>query len=492
MRAFTASSVGLKLDPNSRTPMYRQLYDALRAGILAGRLPPGTRLPTQRDLSSELGVSRNTVMMAFEQLAAEGYLEGRVGAGTYVRDSLPESLLTVGGSSSRRGRVRASAQGLSARGRALASVDVSLPLSGNIRPFRIGMPDVREFPFGEWARIVSRIWRRPPQELVRYGESQGYAPLREAIAVYAAAVRGVRCDASQVIVTSGSQQALDLAARVLVDPGDRVWIEDPGYLGARAAFTAAGSQLVPVPVDDDGLRVDEGERTAPDARAAYVTPSHQFPVCVTMSLARRLALLDWATRSRAWVIEDDYDSEYRYAARPLASLQGLDEGGRVLYVGTFSKVMFPSLRLGYLIVPPGLGEPFTRARAVVDRHPPSVDQAALAEFIAQGHFGRHVRRMRALYHERRDLLVDVARRELGGALDVRLPDTGMHTVGWLASGVDDRAASKRALEAGVDVPALSSYRLEPSRAGGLLMGFSAYDAREIVHGVRALAVAFGG
>jgi GntR family transcriptional regulator/MocR family aminotransferase len=472
--------------------MYRQVYDAVRAAVLSGRLPAGTRLPPQRDLARELGVSRNTVMLAFEQLTVEGYLEGRVGAGTFVTQTLPDDLLQVRRPApAARANARSTSRGLSRRGRMLAKNEVSLPLAGEMRPFRIGMPDPRAFPFHEWARIISRLWRNPPQELVRYGDPAGYGPLREAIAAYAAAARGVRCDPSQVIVVSGSQQALDLAARLLLDPGDEVWVEDPGYIGAGAALRAAGAELRPVPVDNQGLRVDEGERTAPLARAAYVTPSHQFPLSVTMSLPRRLALLKWAAAHGAWILEDDYDSEYRYEGRPLASLQGLDQHDRVIYIGTFSKVMFPSLRLGYAIVPAELAEAFARARAAADRHPPTVDQAALAEFIAQGHLGRHIRRVRALYQERRDLLCELARRELAGALDVLAPDTGMHTVGWLPPRVNDGAASKRAFAAGVDAPPLSAYRHTAGGRGALLLGFSAYDARELAAGVHKLAEALG-
>jgi GntR family transcriptional regulator/MocR family aminotransferase len=493
MRTVTASIPQLRLDERSKRPMYRQVYDAIRGAVLSGQLSAGTRLPPQRDLARDLGVSRNTVMMAFEQLIAEGYLEGHVGAGTFVTQTLPDDLLQVrDAATSARRRTQPPATGLSRRGRMLAMNDVSVPLPGEMRPFRIGMPDARAFPFDEWARITSRLWRNPPQELVRYGDPAGYGPLREAIASYAAAARGVRCDAAQVIVVSGSQQALDLSARLLLDPGDRVWMEDPGYIGAGAALRAAGAELQPVPVDEEGLVVSEGERLAKSARAVYVTPSHQFPLSVTMSLPRRLALLKWAAANNAWILEDDYDSEYRYAGRPLASLQGLDERGRVIYIGTFSKVMFPSLRLGYAIVPPGLADAFARARAAADRHPPTVDQAALAEFIAQGHLGRHVRRVRALYQERRDLLVALARRELSGVLDVRSPETGMHTVGWLPPHVDDRAMAARALDAGVDTPPLSAYRLERHGSGALLLGFSAYDARELAAGVHKLSAALTG
>ncbi|MEX0749989.1 MAG: PLP-dependent aminotransferase family protein, partial [Dehalococcoidia bacterium] len=349
----------VRLDPGSPEPMYRQLYDAVRKAVLDRTLAPGTRLPATRELARDLGVARNTVMLAFDQLIAEGYVEGRVGAGTYVTDALPDELLSAR-TPSRSPRRPAAGRALSERGRMLSRTRVTLnpPDQPERRAFRMGMPDFAAFPFREWARITSRLWRDPPHELLFYGDPAGYAPLRAQIAAYVGAARAVQCDVSQVMVVAGSQHALELAARLLVDPGDAVWIEDPGYLGARAALQSSGARLVPVPVDDEGIDVEAGMRRCADARVAYVTPSHQFPLSVTMSLGRRLALLDWAARANAWILEDDFDSEYRYAGRPLASLQGLDGYARVIYIGTFSKVMFPSLRIGYMVVPPDLVDAF--------------------------------------------------------------------------------------------------------------------------------------
>jgi GntR family transcriptional regulator/MocR family aminotransferase len=303
------------------------------------------------------------------------------------------------------------------------------------------------------------------------------------------AARAVRCEASQVVVVSGSQQGLDIVARLLLDPGDHVWMEDPGYLGARGAFLGAGARVSPVPVDAEGMMVSAGIERQPRARMVYVTPSHQFPMGVTMTLARRLALLEWVRRSGAWVIEDDYDSEFRYSGRPIAALQGLDFTGRVIYLGTFSKVLFPSLRLGYLILPPELVEPFSNARALVDRHSSLIEQAVLADFIVEGHFARHIRRMRALYAHRHAAFVETARKELAGLLEVQPQDAGMHLAGWLAEGVDDAAASRKAFEHGVEAPPLSAYAIEPLSRGGLLLGFTATGTREIREGVRRLASA---
>jgi GntR family transcriptional regulator/MocR family aminotransferase len=319
--------------------------------------------------------------------------------------------------------------------------------------------------------------------------------LRETIAAHLGEARAVRCEASQVIVVTGAQQAVDLAARVLLDPGDTAWVEDPGYQGARGALVAAGIRLAPVPVDREGLDVRRGAREGPGARLVYVTPSHQYPLGVTMSLNRRLALLEWASASGAWILEDDYDSEYRYAGRPLAALQGLDTAGRVIYAGTFSKVLFPALRLGYLVVPPDLVDAFVAARALADRHSPSVTQAALADFIDGGHFARHVRRTRALYAERQAALVRAARRSLGGVLEVAPAEAGMHLMGWLVAGLDDRAAARAALTRNVDAPPLSGFRVRPARRGergGLVLGYAAYTPREIDDACGRLAAALRG
>jgi len=295
----------------------------------------------------------------------------------------------------------------------------------------------------------------------------------------------------QVVVTSGSQQALDLAARVLLDAGETAWVEDPSYLGVRGAFQAAGVVCAPVALDAEGLSVADGEARAPEARMVYVSPSHQYPMGMTMSLGRRMALLEWARRRRAWIVEDDYDSEFRYAGRPLASLQGLDTADRVIYTGTFSKVLFPALRLGYMVAPEGVAAALASAKALVDRQSPGLDQALVAEFLAEGHFARHVRRMRGLYRERQEVLVSEARRELAGRLDVEPSEAGMHVIGWLRGGLDDREAARAALTAGVATTALSAYRVRARVGAGLVMGYACVGPRQIRQGVRRLAGALG-
>jgi GntR family transcriptional regulator/MocR family aminotransferase len=490
-RGDGSAIAAVALDPASKLPMHRQLYEALRAAVLSRDLPAGARLSSTREMSASLGVSRNTVMTAFEQLLAEGYLEGRVGSGTFVTKTLPDDVLRARDATAAPSRTPASgARRLSSRGATLVALPATVSGPGTSLAFRTGLPALDAFPFEVWSRYVARRWRRASHDLLGYADSAGHAPLREAIAQHLAHARGVRCEAAQVVIVSGSQQALDLSARLLLEPGDEVWMEEPGYHGARAALAGAGARLVHVPVDGEGIDVAAGLACAPRAALAYVSPSHQYPLGVTMSLTRRLALLDWARTVGAWILEDDYDSEYRYTVRPLAALQGLDTDGRVIYMGTFSKVMLPSLRLGYLVLPPDLVDVFTRARAVADRHSPSVEQAALSDFILDGELDRHIRRMRMLYASRQHALVDAAAAELGGLLDVKPSPTGMHLVGTLASGTDDVALSQRASALRVEAPALSLYYARPTSATGLVLGYAAVPEDEMRPAARRLAAAF--
>ena len=479
----------VEIDRFSRVPLHRQLYAGLREGILTGRIVGGTRLPSTRGFAAELGVSRNTVINAFRQLLAEGYLEGRAGSGTYVAGFLPEELLQARAGAGYAPPPGPAGRRLSRRGDVLAATPATVVRDrGRPRAFRPGLPALGEFPLRIWQSLMRDVYRRP-QGLLGYGEPAGYRPLREELSAYLGVARAVKCSWEQVIVVSGSQQALDLCARLLLDPGDKVWVEDPGYAGARGALTGAGAVPVPVPVDEEGLDVETGTKQEADARLACVTPSHQYPLGATMSLSRRLALLDWAERRDAWVIEDDYDGEYRYSGRPLEALQGLDTGGRVIYVGTFSKVLFPSLRLGYLVVPPDLVESFTAARELADRHSPLIEQAVLARFMSEGHFARHVRRMRKLYAGRQAVLVEAANHHFGGLLDIRPAEAGLHLVGRLPEGVDDREASWYAEAAGVEAPALSFYGVRPQTRKGLLLGYAAVAEPEIQSGVISLAKA---
>ncbi|MCH8062266.1 MAG: PLP-dependent aminotransferase family protein [Chloroflexi bacterium] len=480
----------LDLDQNAGVPLYRQLYEGLRRSILVGELSPGVRLPSTRALAADLSIGRNTVVNAYEQLLAEGYLEGRTGSGTYVAAELPDHLLRVRSDQRKSAKSRKAGRGLSSRGHLLAGTTVSEPHDFAIpRAFRAGLPAMEIFPFKTWSRLWNRRWRSPSLDLLGYGDPAGYRPLREIIASYLGAVRGVRCEADQVIMIAGSQQALDIVTRVLLNEGDVVWVEDPGYPGARGAFQGAGAEVAPVPVDSQGLDIATGIARAPNARLAYVTPSHQYPLGITMTLSRRLELLDWAARNRSWVLEDDYDSEYRYAGLPIAALQGLDEEDSVIYVGSFSKTLFPSLRIGYMVVPQGLVDTFVAARELIDRGSPSLEQAVLADFMVEGHFERHIRRTRSLYAERQEALVESAERDLRGLMEVRPSSSGMDLIGRLAKGVDDRLAQRLAAQHDVEATPLSTYYFEPPEQGGLLLGFTGVDEAQIAAGTRRLAEA---
>lgn len=486
--------VGLVLTQDREgPPLYRQLYDQLRGLILSGRLPPGTRLPATRALASELALARNTISAAYEQLLAEGYLEGRQGSGTYVSTELPDR--PPDGADSSPGAVPGSTAlgpGLSRRGQVLAGIR-RLP-ARQPRPLTAGTPALELFPFDVWNRLMARCWRHPAAELLSAGEPGGYGPLREAIAAYLRTVRALRCEAEQVIIVNGAQQGINLTAQVLLDPGDAAWVEEPGYAGLRGALISAGVRAVSVPVDSDGLDVEAGRRLEPAARIACVAPSHQHPLGVVMSLARRLQLIEWAGQQDAWILEDDYDSEYRYAGRPLAALQGLDRSDRVIYVGSFSKVMFPSLRLGYLVVPPALVDGFRRARQILDDHASLLAQPALALFIEEGHFAAHIRRTRRLYAERQQVLLAAADRHLGGLLTLSPDEAGMHLIAGLgpdlAPVLSDRDVADLAdREADVSLLPLSAFFTGPADRQGLIMGYAGYDEAAIDGAISRLASA---
>ena len=462
---------------DASTPAYRWLYEALRGEILEGRLRPGARLPGTRDLAQQHGLSRGTIVAAFEQLAAEGYVEGSVGSGTYVSSVLPDELLHVGrvvraSDAPARGVGRAPRRHLSNYAR-----NVQLFAGYEDRPtraFRANLPALDLFPMTLWTQLAARRLRRASVPLLRGCDPLGYPPLREAIADYLTSSRGVRCTAAEVAIVGGAQEALDLAARLFLERGDRVWMEDPGYPGASIAFEAAGAKIT------TKLR---------GARLLYLTPAHQFPSGTTMPLARRLELLEWARTNGALIFEDDYDSEYRYEGRPLPALQGLDRHGVVLFAGTFSKVLFPSLRLGYLVAPPDLMPHIAAAISVTTRHAPLLEQAVLCDFLAGGHFARHLRRMREIYAERLGVLITSAHERLDGLLEISEVQAGLQTVGWLRDGVDGESAARAAAARNVEVTPLSRYARGPMQREGLQLGFAAIDAKEIRRGVRELAIA---
>jgi GntR family transcriptional regulator/MocR family aminotransferase len=490
--AKKSSTLPLNLrGPKPRMPLYRWLYEELRSTILTGGLYPGARLPATRDLAAQYGISRPTLVIAFEQLRSEGYVEGRVGSGTYVSKILPDELLQAPRTKSTAG-TRRRAIPLSAYARRLRPLLRREP--GLARAFRASQPALDAFPMSLWAQVATRRLRRVSARLLAGGEALGYRPLREAVAEYLNTSRGVKCTADQVLIISGVQQALDRAAHLLLDPGDPVWMEEPGYPGAAVVFRAVGAKICAVPVDAEGLNLEVGQRRWPQQRPrlVYVTPAHQFPLGVTMSLRRRLALLEWARRSRTIIFEDDYDSEYRYSGRPIPALQGLDRAAVVIFAGSFTDVLFPALRLAYLVVPSDMVDIFAAAESVSTHHPPLIDQAILCDFIREGHFARHVRRMRELYAERLSVLLESARERLGGLLEIPPVEAGLRTVGWLQGGRSAERAAQAAARYEVEVVPLSRYAWGRVRREGLVLGFAAVDERELRRGVEQLGRALEG
>jgi GntR family transcriptional regulator/MocR family aminotransferase len=483
----------ITLDATLPLPLYKQLYERLRSTILSGQVERGAPLPSTRALAHELGVSRTTTLLAYEQLVLEGYLESRKGQGTVVTRSLPTTrghTAPDGPAAAHTGVRPVAPRRLAARVPPLQEIVYPTRRAGPTGGvFYGGEPALDLFPYAVWARLVARHARQSLRAVAHYQPPAGYEPLREAIAAQLGIARGVHCTPEQIILTAGAQGALDLAVRTLLNPGDAAWLENPGYFGARGALLVAGARLVPVPVDAQGLVVERGRERAPAARLVSTTPSHQFPTGVTMSLPRRLALLAWASEAGAWLLEDDYDSEYRFTGRPLETLHGLDASGRVLYIGTFSKVLFPALRLGYLVAPTDLVEPLLVMRRFLDMHLPLLEQMALSDFLREGHYARHLRQVRRHFLRRRELLHRELRTQLAGLLEVHAPEAGMHLVGWLPPGKDDRRAAHLAAQVGIAVLAISTHSLEPLARGGLVFGFAGTSEETIPGGVQRLAAA---
>ena len=471
--ARTGSPFAFALPPRRKgTPAARWLYESLRQAILEGRLDLGARLPTTRELAREYDLARGTVVTAFENLKAEGYVHATVGSGTFVACELPDSLMIA--PRARPALVAAPKRRLSAAARRVQ------PLfgyaEGRAPAFRLGQPALDRFPTTLWAQVAARRMRMASAKLLLGCDAMGHVPLRKAIADYLVTARGARCTFDQVAIVSGTLEALGIVTRLLADPGERVVVEDPGYTGAKLAIEAAGARTVPVPVDDEGLVVDP--RRMNGARLVYVTPAHQYPLGVSMCVTRRLALLDWARAADATIFEDDYDSEFRYCGPPMPSMQGLDTADRVVFSGSFSKVLFPSLRLAYVVLPGDLIEPFRATVSVTSRHAPLLDQAVLADFIEGGHFGRHIRRMREVYAERHSALMDGADAELKGLLELCSIEAGLQTIGRLRDGVDASLVAVEAEKRGIEV--------KPVGTTHLLVGFAAVEPSETRRGLRVL------
>ena len=430
--------------------------------FLQDQLQPGQRLPSTRSLAVELNISRLPVVNAYEQLLHEGYIEGKIGSGTYVKVSIPEDLPS---------RETTETSG-SPKGQKIGPHDL-------LGPFRISLPALDSFPHKVWSHLIFRHARNPSIEEMAYGDPAGILPLRESIAHYLRTARAVQCEAKQIIIVSGSQLALQICAKVLFDVNDGICIEEPGYPGARDAFKSASLKQFPVPLDDEGIQISKIASLGKRIRAVYVTPSHQYPLGICMSASRRLELLDWAQENQSWIIEDDYDSEYRYASRPIGSLQGMDTASRVIYIGTFSKVLFPSLRLGYLVVPATLFDRFVQTRETLDIFSPILSQLVLTDFLNEGHFARHIRRMRTIYLSRRNALLDSIQSHFGDRLTPFNTDAGLHLSAFLRSGVNDCEIVRKAAQRGISVTALSTCYSGKQSKSGLILGFGGATEKQI-------------
>ena len=484
----------IQLERESDTPLYKQIYDALRKAILDGQLTPGVQLPASRELATMLNISRNTVLNAIDQLIAEGYLETHVGSGTYVAADLPEDMLhamslpdstrTLSGNRDL-GRTGKLYQDYAAQNN-----DFKLIIRNPYCMFNLDTVDLDAFPNRIWSRLVEKYTRHFPRHL-QGNVLEGYKPLREAIAQYVRTARGVHCTPEQVVVVSGSQQALYVTAQLILDSGSPYWMENPGYNSARYALMTSGGRCVPVPVDTYGLDVDAAIAIEPDARLAYVTPARQFPLGYTMSLERRIKLLNWAEQTGAWIIEDDYDSEYRYDSYPVSSLQGLDTHQRVIYIGTFSKVLMPGLRLAYAILPPDIVGAFVLLRGLIDRYTALPPQAALAEFINSGQFARHIRRTRKLYGEKRDVMMSELHKHFGDRLEITGSDSGMHLVIWLPEGISEQTMQNALHRHNLNIDGVSIFTVgEQFTRQGIIPGYTGVPIDKIPTGVQWLANAF--
>jgi GntR family transcriptional regulator/MocR family aminotransferase len=488
--AKAATPLDLPLgDPRPDAKIWRWLYEEIRDAILSGRLNRGSRLPATRELAKQYGVSRGTAVMAFEQLHSEGYLEGRSGDGTYVNSHLPEDFLTAPPVAKVGARVARNKPVLSRLANRLPKVpDIGFWAQRAFSP----APSPDEFPITTWAQIAARCLRGATRKLLADCDCRGYRPLREAIADYLGESRGVKCTADEVIVVSGVQHGLDLTIRVLLDPGDAVCVEDPCFPIIPSMFNALPAKVVPVPVDKDGFDSLEARRRCRRPKLIYVTPAHQFPLGPMMLVSRRMALLEWSYHTRAWIFEDDYDSEYRYAGRPVPALQGFDQRGSVIYSGSFSKVLLSSLRLGYLVVPPELVDKFAAARFLTDRHSSVLEQAVMCEFLIKGHFGRHIRRTRELYASRLMTLREALHSRLAGIIDLPNIEAGTHIPAWLKQGLraDDIAAA--AAKKNIAAIPMRRFVLQTARPEGFLLGFAPYTPRQIRQGVDTLAAVIEG
>lgn len=477
---------GVKINKNDNAPLYTQVYEQFRQMILSGRLRPGDRLPATRNLAQELGVSRTIITQSFEQLILEGYLVGKTGAGTFVADVLPDSLLATATTEKRK-----PARDKKPTKEATHLIPEELLRRNSdkedVAPFQTGHAALDAFPYNTWYEVSKKVFKNLKGYPLGYEEASGYGPLKNEIAKYLRFSRAVKCEAEQIIIVNGSQQGLNLVIQCLLKKGDSIWMEDPGYHGMKFACLNMEANICPVPVEKDGMNVSFAIRTHPDAKLAYVTPSHQFPIGATLSLNKRLQLLEWASEHNMWILEDDYDSEFRYEGRPLASLQGLDNSGIVIYSGTFSKVLFPGLRLAYIVLPSvEMVDELKKMKGMMDRQSPILDQIILAKFMEEGHFLRHIRKMRLLYSERRKILVKLIEENLSDYLTIEPAAAGMNLTAWLSEKIDVQKLKTEFKKQRVIVPFINDYSLEHFTKAGITLGFSAFTKYQLKTGVQKL------
>ncbi|EPL6454904.1 PLP-dependent aminotransferase family protein [Providencia rettgeri] len=464
------------------------VYHTIRNAILDGRIASGVKLPSSRALAEMMSISRNSVIAGFDRLIDEGYLYSKKGSGTYVSANIPDELVRTTSPLQSVEQPEYSALNLNPKVATLTRLwDQSRPKTQSHQMFNIGIGCVDQFPHELWGRLLGRVWRKSKQTIPYFNHPDGFTPLKKLLVDYVHSTRGVHCKEKQIIIVNGTQQAINLAAKVLLQQGDKVWLDDPGYDSARAILTAAGADISPIPSDHEGMDIAYGAKHHGNAKLVYTAPSHQFPLGTTLSLSRRLALLDWAQQNNAWIFEDDYNSEFRFLSKPIQALQGLDNHQRVIYAGTFSKMMYPGFRLGFLIVPEILSEAFTMMKYYSDSHCGYLEQASLAQFIQEGHYARHVRKIRKICHDRQNAFFNAVNLYLPHLFEVQMTDSGIHTVCWIKAGYDINLVLEQCRLLGFGAQPLSRYCINSTKQNAILFGYAAHTETDIVQNVMLLS-----